>query len=203
MKKGKIIWDSQPLGKMNDYALAKILGVQQSTVRRQRVKRSIKPFFIPRNWDNQPLGEMPDTWIAQKLKVNVAEVRGARTRRGIGRYYPTEYIDWNSQPLGKMSDTALAKSLGLEREVVKSARRARNIKPFRENIKEICPVCLKTFEYIRERRHRKYCSKICSDTASKVFYEFRNRFQMEDLPNGVLAMIWARLRTAERLSYEQ
>ena len=41
-----IDWDNQPLGKMPDAHLARMLSVQQSTVSEQRRKRGIAPFVV-------------------------------------------------------------------------------------------------------------------------------------------------------------
>jgi hypothetical protein len=82
-----INWDEQPLGKVPDNKLAKLLGVDSSGVSAARRRRGIKPFCVKRiDWDKQPLGEKKDKEIANSLNVSVQAVHQARQKRGIMSY---------------------------------------------------------------------------------------------------------------------
>lgn len=86
-----IDWDSQPLGKMPDHALAKRLRVCLASVQYQRHKRGL-PAFIKESgsgvsrgidWDAQPLATTPAAVLAARLGVSRASVDGAAKVRGI------------------------------------------------------------------------------------------------------------------------
>jgi hypothetical protein len=87
-----INWDEQPLGKVSDNELARLLGVSRNNVSVARRRRGIEPLyersFSPNgiNWDEQPLGKRTDQEIANSLGVSKQAVHQARQRRGIPRY---------------------------------------------------------------------------------------------------------------------
>ena len=145
----EINWDDQPLGEVDDYALAKTLGVRRSSVWYQRQRRCIAPRNPPPrrrrrriNWDSQGLGQESDAAIARRLGVATTSVHRQRVARGIDvcpntamyRHTTTSRhklaVDWNAVPLGQKSDTDLAKELDVASQTVRYHRLRRGIARF-------------------------------------------------------------------------
>lgn len=113
-------WSAQPLGKISDVDLGKLLGVSTSTVQMARSRRNI-PIFDYIDWDAQPLGKIPDKDIAKALGVTKEAVHHARKIRGIEP--SRKPIDWRAQPLGKVPDRVIAKKLNVCGSTVFNARK--------------------------------------------------------------------------------
>ena len=94
-------WDSLPLGKIPDTAIAEELGCSASTVRKARLLRGITTSPYSRrphnvNWSSLPLGKINDCEIARRLQkkghvVSIATVARNRRRLGIDACPPWRY----------------------------------------------------------------------------------------------------------------
>jgi hypothetical protein len=119
-----IDWETQPLGKMSDCALALRLGVSSAAVRKARLKLDVPTYFSSR-WQNVPLGKVPDKEIASQTGISRRSV--SRARHNVGLHGPST-INWDRVvELGKITDTAIGISLGVDPSVVGAARRLRGI----------------------------------------------------------------------------
>ena len=123
-----IDWDNQPLGKISDYEIARMLNVKPSSVCSARHRRNIKACTqagrrgkpkrtVWINWDAQPLGQVFDSILADTLGVCSQTVQLERRKRGIIATCIPD-IDWNLQPLGEMTDLDLAKLLNVDKRTV-------------------------------------------------------------------------------------
>ena len=131
------------LGKISDYALAKQLGCQRSTVKKARRARGIPACPLapiggrPRldiDWDAQPLGEKTDMEIADALGVSNTTVRLARVKRSIPACRVHQLgVDWDKEPLGEESDKLIALMLDVSVSAVARARNERGIPPHRSH----------------------------------------------------------------------
>lgn len=77
-------WDLVRLGSKQDKEIAAELGVSPPAVRKQRIKRGIKP-FPKRSWDSRLLGILPDSIIARMVGRHESTVNEARWVLGISR----------------------------------------------------------------------------------------------------------------------
>lgn len=110
----RIDWEKQPLGRIPDTQLAKMLGVTQTAVCEARRKRKIPPApRVLRGEHGHALAAR--TQVLQRCPVESARVL-SRSR-----------IDWSVQPLGFISDEVLAKRLGCSCSLVFAARKRRGI----------------------------------------------------------------------------
>ncbi len=126
-----IDWDSQPLGKMPDVELARLLGVTATAVGIARNKRGIPGIRKKKkniSWSADLFGKSTDSELAHRLGVSKGTVSIARKRLGLKKLSP-DFIDWDCQPLGSVPDAELADSLGVHSTTVNAARNRRGIAP--------------------------------------------------------------------------
>lgn len=120
-------WDIQPLGRVSDAELSRVLRVSQEAVLAARRVRHV-PCPIPSSkrtdWDIQPLGKMSDRDLAKSLGVTEWTVGAQRKRRGIPVF---DQINWDLEPLGQVSDYELARRHGVRVNGVREARIRRGI----------------------------------------------------------------------------
>lgn len=127
-----IDWDSVPLGQVNDYELARRLGVSHVTVCQMRNRRGIPPYKKPPafDWDKVPLGKMTDRELGRLLGISDTAVMRQRKKRSIPACRRS--IDWDSLPLGIKSDSQIAREIGVAFGTVRSARLERGIPPAKD-----------------------------------------------------------------------